>query len=407
MRRLLAAAFVLLFAFGAALAEGEKKPFIKLVRGNFWKYDCVKEDDKTSGKIELVDIDKDGKYKVELSQMQGPGDMKWSIAGGFLVWVMERGKFSWKVLKLDAGKGDTWQSEFSEPGSQEGARMVITSKVLATEDVQTPAGSFKGCLKVENVPVGEPTVVRMWWASGVGLVKLEVMERGKIKESWMLRSYRVGPQISDEVLKEMLEKADVVALVSVPGESKDSQKARVKVASIFKGKPVVQEGRIVISQPSHAGSVAPFEPGDFVVFLKNEGNAFVLLYSALKSDKRVLDRLGELIAPPEAGPEELRKLCIRAKIIVAAEVVVLADRGGFKYYVVKIDKMAKGPAGREFVDILQLENMELEKGKKYVFLLEDTVVSGRKLARPVGGDGFFEYNEGLFNKLVEICKSSK
>jgi hypothetical protein len=278
--------------------------------------------------------------------------------------------------------------------------------VVAVEDIETPAGKFEGCIKVETR--GAEAVVNMWWAGGVGIVKLEDARGGKTRTSWTLTSFKAGPDISDEKLKEMVEKADVVAQVSVPKEGAGSKKVNAKLGCSFKGDTKAEDGRIKITQPREGATVKPFEQGDFVVFLKKEGETLVMLYGAVESDKQILDRITRIVTPPGRSLEKLKELAGKAEIIVGVEIVVLEDRVSFKYYVGKIIAAAKGASRRKYLDVLCLPGMKLDKGKKYILFLVNTEEAGRKLAKPVDTvKGILDYDEGLLNRLAEIAQASK
>lgn len=417
MKKLVLSAIVLLFALGVVLAEGEKKSFIKVVKGNFWKYDVVERGKKKEGKIEVIEIDKDGKIKVKLTGMEGPSDdMTWKMSKDYLIWEVEMG-MEWKVLKFGAQKNDTWNSEFKPqvpggPGMDPEMKMVLKSKVVEVEDLDTKAGKIKGCLKVETRTeggFGGNEIIAMWWAQGVGLVKVQVKRGEEVRDSWILTSYKVGPDISDQKLKGIVEKADVVAMVTIPKEGANARKVQVRLNGLYKGEPKTKEGEIFISQPpAQDQKLDAFKPGEFVVFLKKEGEALILIDSAIKAEKDLLDRITKLLTPPDKSPDKLKGLCDKAAIIVAVEIVVLEERGSFKYYVAKVLSAAKGAKGREYLDVLSLPGMELEKGKKYILLLVETEKSGRKMTQLVDvAKGVLDYDEGMLKKLSEIVKGSK
>lgn len=401
MKRLPLVALVLLLACPAALAD-ENKPFIQLARGNFWKYDVLELGEKKSGKIEVTEIGMNGKFEMKFTGMGVPEEaMAWKVGNKYLVWEFPP-ETKWKILKFGVKKGDSWSSEidFVVP-------IPVESEVVAVEDIQTPAGRFKGCLKIRNV-LGTETgsnIFYMWWARGVGLVKLETVENGELDTRWTLTGYKVGYDISDEKLKEMVEEADVVALVAVPREAAGARKAQVKLADLYKGDLEAKDGEIIISHPEEGEAAGKLKQGDFIVFLKKEGGSLVMRHGARGADKIMLDRLGELLTPPEYSAENLKELCKRAEIVAGVEIVVLEDRQTFKYYVAKIIVKAKGARRRKYLDVLSVPGMNLEKGKRYVLMLEKTKKSGRKLLQPVdAAAGVLEYDQGLLNKLGELCE---
>ena len=74
---------MLLFATVLVLADGDKKPFVRFAKGNFWKYDVVERKKKKPGKVEVAEIDKDGAIKVKLP-MRWFGDWKRTVSSGRL-----------------------------------------------------------------------------------------------------------------------------------------------------------------------------------------------------------------------------------------------------------------------------------------------------------------------------------
>jgi hypothetical protein len=393
-----------------ALAEGKEEPFLQFAKGNCWEYDVLRHGDKESGKMEVAEIDQTGKVKVKLTNMRGPmgAEMTINPSGGFLAWERAQGeqKFSWKVLKTSAKKGDSWTSSVSEFGRE----MSLKSKVVEVEDVKTAAGSFKGCLKVESYPDGEgKEKVYMWWAKDVGLVKLEVSRGDRVSESWTLTAYKVGPDISDEKLKEMVEKADVIALVSVPKEAENSEKAQARLTGTYKGELQAKDSKIEINQPGKDSKLKALKEGDFIVFLKKDGEKLALLYDAVRSQKELTDRLTKLLKPGQKADDALTRLCGKSEIIAAVEMVKLEDRGTFKYCVVKVASTLKGDTKEgKHLDVLSPEGIELKEGQKYILFLEATEQSGRKmwkLADLVSGAA--EMKEDLLKKITELLKGSK
>lgn len=98
---------------------------------------------------------------------------------------------SLQVLKLPADSGDKWAVGAMK---MQGVLVGLSAQVAGREDVETPAGSFKDCLKTKssstsisgslsgsarlsmNVTGGDFTATS-WYAPGVGLVKQEVSTR--------------------------------------------------------------------------------------------------------------------------------------------------------------------------------------------------------------------------------------
>jgi len=398
---------VVLLAISSLLfAEGEKESFLEIVKGNYWKYDVVERERKRQGEIRVTETGKEGEFKVELKGMDGPGDdMAWKLDKEYMYWRLE-GTFDWKVLKFKAKKGESWTTVAAPPGMEE--KIVIKSELADIEDVKTPAGSFAKCFKVVSNVAQEDEIISMWWAQGVGLVQLRVMRKGNVTDSWVLREYSVGPEISDEELKSFLEKSDIVALVTVPKDCAGAKKAQVKVGGIFKGEPEEKDGQIVISMPDDAAETDVYEPGDFLVFIKKDGDSLKLLRNPVKSARLLLDRLTKLVTPPDQTVEKLKELCDAADIIAGVEIVVLEERGDFSYYVAKLLSTAKGAEGREYLDVLSIKGVEFKKDEKYIFFLVETEKSGRKMAKLVDAvKGVLEYDEALVGELKKIANGSR
>jgi hypothetical protein len=409
MKRSILLTLVLLITASFALAEGKEEPFLEFAKGNYWKFDVEKRGNKNSGKMEVTEVAEGGKIKVKLTDMRGPmgNEINMEMSGGYLIWQMEeqRATFRWKVLKFSAKKDDSWESDITEFDE----KMVLTSKVTAVEDVKTPAGTIKGCLKIENYPSAEPdSKVIMWWAKGVGLVRLEQTRRGEVRESWTLTAFKVGPDISDEKLKEMVEKAEVIALVSVPSEVEKSEAVQARLTGTYKGEVAAQDGKMEITQPGKDSKVKQLTEGDYIVFLKKEGEKLALLYDAVRLQKELTDRLTKLLKPNEKADDALGKLCEKAQIIAAGEIVKLEDRGTFKYYVVKVVSAVKGAEEGKHLDVLCPEGLDLKEGEKYIVFLEATEQSGRKMMKLVDlVSGAVELKEDLLKKVTELVKGSK
>jgi hypothetical protein len=248
----------------------------------------------------------------------------------------------------------------------------------------------------------------MWWAKGVGLVRLEQTRRGEVRESWTLTAFKVGPDISDEKLKEMVEKAEVIALVSVPSEVEKSEAVQARLTGTYKGEVAAQDGKMEITQPGKDSKVKQLTEGDYIVFLKKEGEKLALLYDAVRLQKELTDRLTKLLKPNEKADDALGKLCEKAQIIAAGEIVKLEDRGTFKYYVVKVVSAVKGAEEGKHLDVLCPEGLDLKEGEKYIVFLEATEQSGRKMMKLVDlVSGAVELKEDLLKKVTELVKGSK
>jgi hypothetical protein len=394
----------LTFLCSIAAAQEDNQPFLELAKGNTWKYDVAEREEKSSGQLTIEEIGSNGRLKVKAENLGAgfPEEMTWEISGGFLVWRIGP-EFEWKVLKLDASKDDTWEGK-----PNKSSKLTLKSKVMAREKVTVPAGSFNS-LKIETTTEGgeNPPVIYMWWARKVGLVKVETVEFGKKHTSWTLTKFTAGYSLSNETLKELLEKADVVAQVSIPKKGAGAKEVNAKLACSFKGEPKAENGCITLALPEPKGNFKPFETGEFVVFLKKAGSSFVLLHDTLPANSILLDRLTKFVTPPGETLEKLKALCDKSEIVAGIEIVKLEDRVDFKYYVAKILGAAKGAEGRKHVDVRSVPGLKLEKGKKYLVFLSRTKVQGRTMLSPTGAnEGVLDYDEGFLGKLKEICKEA-
>jgi hypothetical protein len=136
-----------------------------------------------------------------------------------------------QVLKLPADSGAKW---IIGTMKMQGILVGLTGQVLGREDVETPAGSFKNCLKTKssstsvsggiqgasglsmNVTGGEFSSIS-WYAPGVGLVKQEVNTR------FVLSSPNLPPGMSAE-----LSFQQNLALTKVETAPKEEKKATTK-----------------------------------------------------------------------------------------------------------------------------------------------------------------------------------
>jgi hypothetical protein len=417
MKKAFVALFILLSVCAAALAEGKEEPFLQLAKGNYWKYDVVERGEKSSGKMEVEEMTEDGTAKVKASEMADfPQTINWKMTKEYLVWeIAEMGmSFKWNMLKLGAKKDDSWTTDFTpdidipDGPTPEEMKMTINSTVVGTEDVSTPAGTFKGCLKVKHVTPGPNENLFMWWAKGVGLVKLLVEgESGQVDTSWTLTEYKAGPDITDKQLKDMVEKAEIVAIVHIDKEALGEEDVQVSLRGTYKGDPKAADGKIVIVQPEKGSKTEALEEGDYVVFLKKDGEKLVLASAAVKSQKDFVARLDKLLKP-ESGDEKLRELCEKAEMVIVGEVVKLEDRGTYKYYVVKVTSGLKGAEEGKHLDVLCPQGVTLTEGQKYVMFLAGTEETGRKMVRPVDVvRGIVEHDEDVVKKLKEVISGSK
>ena len=409
MKRIVFLTTVLLIISTQAFAEDKKKQFILLAKGNTWNYDTVEQGKKSKMKWKVTEGLSENKAKIKSTEKDGTKEevMTWKLEGGFLVWETVPGMW-WRVLKFDAKKGDSWKTTITAPsGPIEGQQVIMESKILAVEDLLTPAGKFKNCLKIEHIPKGAPREGKIitWWAEGVGLLRMDMISKEVIEIGCVLTSFKVGPGISDEKLKEMVEKAEAIALVTVPKEAVSQKAAKVDILGAYKGDLKVQDGKIEIAKPEKYTKIEGFAESDFVVFLKKEGEKYNLLYSPAWAGTEMLGRMAKLITIPKPGPEKLKELAGRAGIVAGLEIVKLEERGSYNYYVAKVISALKGCEEGKHLDILHLTGMNLEKGKKYVLFLHETEVSDRKMTRVVDVfSAVLAHDETTLKELFKILE---
>ncbi len=418
MKKAVVTLFALLSLCAVALAEGKEEPFLQLAKGNFWKYDVVEHGDKSSGKLEVEEVKADGTAKIKVTEMADfPASINWKMTKEYLVWELSEAgiSFKWNMLKFGAKKNDSWTTDMMPEGIEvpdgvppEQLKLTIKSTVVAVEDVTTPAGTFKGCLKVKHVTPGPNEGVYMWWAKDIGLVKLLVEKANNdVDTSWTLTGYKAGPDITDKQLKEMVQKAEMVVIIHVDKEALGEEDVQVSLRGAYKGDPKAKDGKIVITQPEKGSKIKALEEGDYVVFLKKDGEKLVLSGAAVKSQKDLIARLDKLFKP-ESGDEKLKQLCEKAEIVIVAEAVKLEDRGSYKYYVVKIVSGLKGADEGKHMDVLCPQGVTLKEGAKYIMFLARTEETGRKMARPVDVvRGIIEHDEDVVKKLKETVGGSK
>jgi hypothetical protein len=409
-----AAAFVVLLAIlsGAAQAREKKQSFIPLAKGNYWKYIINHGGRKIASKSEITHVEETGKVKVIVQGSDlGRRTVRWAVIGKHLIWKDKSG-VHWKILKFDAKKGDTWTTSTTAVSESTGEtwKVTVESKVTTEECVQTPAGRFRRCLRIEHIAKGgqRKASIITWWARGVGLVKLEGKTEGEDDLHLTLTSFKIGPGISDEKLKEMVEKSDVVALVAIPKKAVGQTTAKATLLGIYRGKPDAKDGCIEITKPEKDTKIEGMAEGDFVVFLKKKGDKYNLLYNPAWAGTGMLGRMAKLIKIPKPDTEKLKELAGKASTVATVEVVKLEERGSYSYYVAKVISALKGCEEGKHLDVLNLPGMNLKKGQKRILLLRETQEAGRKMMQAL--DVFIavlEDSEELREALEEIIKASK
>jgi len=409
------AAVVVLTSISYAQEEVKAtKEYFPLAKGNSWEYKATGQGEEKNMKLEVVAKLGEGRFKVEptggAEAFPSEGSVEFCIEGDFFCWKMEMGPLSmtWRMLKLGAKKGDSWTSNLAEsvPGEvPEGFSMTMTSTITAVEDVSTPAGVFKNCLKVVHTMPMESGAMSMWFAKGVGMVKEAITPPQGLPEATMtLTKYKIVGGVDAEQISKYLGESETALLVEVTsvtdikpekeGEAVTKVKVAAKVDKSFKGKSSQTE----LSLEMAAGSI---KAGKYVLFFKKGEKGETLFGEPVEATESALKAIEEILAPPPVltGISD-------ASLIIAGKVTTCEDRGTFKYYVVEVIKALKGEK-KEFIDVYRTEGLDLENGKIYLFALKVKEVSGRNYFEPTGKDAVVVHSSDAEKKVEEALKAEK
>jgi hypothetical protein len=312
------------------------------------------------------------------------------------------------MLKFGAKKGDSWTSNLAEsmPGEvPEGFSMTMTSTITAVEDVSTPAGVFKNCLKVVHTMPMEGGAMSMWFAKGVGIVKMmPTSSEGESEATVTLTKYKIVLGPDAQQISTWLKESETALLVEVTsvtdvkpekeGEAVTKVKVAAKVEKALKGKSPDAE----LSLELPAGSI---KVGKFVLFFKKGEKGDAILGEPVEATESALKAIEEALAPPPplSGISD-------ASLIIAGKVTTCEDRGTFKYYVVEVIKAFKGEK-KDFIDVFRTEGLDLENGKIYLFALKPTAVSGRNYFEPVKAGAVVIHSSDAEKKIEDSLKSGK
>jgi hypothetical protein len=407
---LLIAAVMVLTSISYAQEEVKAtKEYVPLAKGNFWEYSVKEMDKENNGKLEITEKIGEGRFQVKTTNMgQGsPESMEFCIEGEFFCWKMQEGPtpMLFRMLKFGAKKGDSWTSTIEPPQGMEAPTMTLNSTLVGLEEVSTPAGVFKDCLKVMLTVPMESGAISMWFAKGVGMIKWERRSsEGEVRQSWTLTKYKVVQGLDAEQISKYLGESETALLVEVTsvtdikpekeGEAVTKVKVAGKVEKAFKGKPSQTE----LSLEMAAGSI---RTGKYVLFFKKGEKGEALFGEPVEATESALKAIEEILAPPPVltGISD-------ASLIIAGKVTTCEDRGTFKYYVVEVIKALKGEK-KEFIDVYRTEGLDLENGKIYLFALKVKEVSGRNYFEPVGKDAVVIHSSEAEKKVEESLKEKE
>jgi hypothetical protein len=383
------------------------KEYMPLAKGNFWEYN-VKEgsEEEKDGKLEITEKIGEGRFKVKRTNIMGedsPASLEFCVEGEFFCWEVRAGQTldKWQMLKFGATKGDSWTSIIVTYS----ASLTITSTIAAVEDVSTPAGVFKSCLKVVHTQPMESDTTSMWFAKGIGMVRMERRSsEGEVEFSWILTKYKIVQESDAERISGWLKESKTALLVEVisvtdvkpekEGEAVSKVKVTAKVDKALKGKSLQTELSIEMA-------VGSIKVGKFVLFFKKGEKGDVIFGEPVPATEENLKVIEEILNPPKFADT-----ISDAFFVIAGKVVTCEDRGTFKYYVVEIIKTFKGEK-KEFIDVFKTEGLDLENGKIYLFALKPTVVSGRNYFEQASKNAVVLHSEELEKQIGDTLKAQK
>jgi hypothetical protein len=245
----------------------------------------------------------------------------------------------------------------------------------------------------------------MWFAKGVGLVRMERRSsEGEVEFSWILTKYKIVQGPDAEQISKWLKESETALLVEITsvsdvkpekeGEQVTKVKVAAKVEKFLKGKTSQTE----LSLEMAAGSI---KVGKFVLFFKKGEKGDVIFGEPVPATETNLKVIEEILNPPQFADT-----ISDASLIIAGKVITCEDRGTFKYYVVEVIKAFKGEK-KDFIDVFRTEGLDLENGKIYLFALKATVVSGRNYFEPVKSGAVVMHSEEIEKQVESALKNQK
>ena len=316
-----------------SLAQEEvkaSKEYMPLATGNSWDYKVTawgwgKEKD---GRLEISEKVSEGRFRIKTKNIDlGEAPIEFCFEDDFFLWkyTKEQVSLSMPMLKFGARKGDSWTTKiplYADPGLPPDPDLAFTlnSSIAAVEDVTTPAGQFKNCLKVVHTHKmeDETWIVTVWFAKGVGIVKFTEGEEREVEWTWTLAGYKVAQVPTSDRISKYLKECEVALLVEVTSVTKteavkEGETAKEKVTGKVE-KPL--KGKFSESELSLEVSVGAVRTGKFVFFLKKGEKGNELVGEPLAAteeiigfiEKALTEESGNRIQKPKPLPEQEEKV---------------------------------------------------------------------------------------------------
>ena len=384
------------------------KEYIPLAKGNVWEYKATGEGKEWDAKLEIVAKLGEGRFKVEPTETIGDfSGGEFVIEGDFFCWkgLSLPVDMTWRMLKFGAKKGDSWTTPLP-PKADPDIPTTLTSTFATVEEVSTPAGVFKNCLKIVHpLPTEFGTItISIWFAKSVGMVKWEFSIPEEGPATMVLTKYKIVGSPDAEQISKWLKESETALLVEVTsvsdvkpekeGEAVTKVKVAAKVEKALKGKPSQTE----LSLEMAAGSI---KVGKFVLFFKKGEKGDAIFGEPVPASEENLKAIDEILNPPKFADT-----ISDASLIIAGKVTTCEDRGTFKNYVVEVIKAFKGEK-KDFIDVFRTEGLDLENGKIYLFALKATVVSGRNYFEPASKNAVVMHSEEIEKQVESALKNQK
>ncbi len=170
-------------AVAFAGCETIKGDFMPLEVGNRWEYAVEWHGDRAAPEVSKDFIEITGKLSATRFRASELGlTTEWMKESGFLQRFDGRSRQA--LLRLPPHTGYRWPMT--------GSSGMIYYEIVGREDVRTPAGLFRGALKVTSRNAGGRRAIHYWFAPDVGLVKVALFHRGELVETKSLSKLRLG-----------------------------------------------------------------------------------------------------------------------------------------------------------------------------------------------------------------------
>ena len=155
--------------------------YFPAVTDTVWVYELVVSD-APADTVQLLQTRVNDVTADRIAVMSGSSPVTYMIVDDGLIKAKSGNYF----LKYPLTAGNRWPITL---GGKDGEAVIASDN----ENITTTAGTFTGCLLVEERPVGEPVVLRTWLAPNVGVVRMQtvVIADGKeyVNEQADLHSY--------------------------------------------------------------------------------------------------------------------------------------------------------------------------------------------------------------------------